>query len=233
MAVGFLLTVLVLAPQAGAQDYLTDLGTSLDLAGDFLDEAAAAIEECNVALIDCLRNPDPTADRIEAANLGLQGVITNLSLLQPPAEHAASHDQLLLGLGKVSTGLTLYTEGLRQNDPTKLARASDALRDGRDDIRTATNAIASQSAGSTDLLTLVTFAVIAAAGAMVVLLVVLVRSAHRQRLNTLHKELATCPLCGEVLDQWSTYKVGQIRTWQQEHLKSHRDEGLPPGSGKF
>lgn len=195
--------------------------------------AAIAIEECTRNLVACLQDPEAIAGRLDTANQGLQGVTANISAMTPPAEHAASHDLLVEGLSEVSMGLTVYTQGLRETDPSKLVLASELIGAGRDDIRTARIAIAGQPPANTNLIGIVTIGVVAAAGGLAVLLVFLLRTANRQRLDHRQKELATCPLCGQVLDGWETYKVKQIRTWQTEHLQSHQEEGeIPPSSDR-
>ncbi len=218
----------ILAPLASGQDYLNDLSTNLEQASAFLDEAAVTIEECTRGLIACLQDPEDIAGRVDMANQGLQGVTANISAMTAPAEHTASHNLLIEGLDEVTMGLTIYTQGLRENDPSKLVLASEVIRAGQDDIRTATSAIAGQPPPNPSPVGIVTIGVVAAAGGMAVLLVFLLRETHRQRLDHLQKELATCPLCGQVLDGWETYKVKQIRRWQTEHLQSHQEEGEPP-----
>ena len=225
----FLAVLVLLAPKASGQDYLTDLNSNLELASGFLEEAAVAIEDCLTGLITCLRDPEEFAARVDAANRGLQGVTANLSLMEAPAEHAGSHALLISGFNEVSMGLALYSEGLRQNDPSKLTLAAEVIRDGRADIQAATSAITSVPSGDSSLIAILTFAIIGGAGGMAVLLVILLRTLYRKRLDQIQKELATCPLCGEVLDGWETYKEKQIRKWQAEHLRSHRrDQTDPP-----
>ncbi len=220
---------MLIAPKASGQDYLTDLNSNLELASDFLEEAAVAIDDCVTAFFACLGDPEESAARVDAANRGLQGVTANLSLMEAPAEHAGSHALLISGLDEVSMGLTLYSEGLRENDPSKLTLAAEVIRDGRADIQAATTAITSAPSGDISLVTILTFAIIGGAGGMAVLLVILLRTLYRKRLDQIQKDLATCPLCGEVLDRWETYKEKQIRKWQAEHLRSHgRDETDPP-----
>ncbi len=225
----FLAVLVLIAPRASGQDYLTDLNRNLELVSDFLEEAAVAIEDCVTDLLTCLRNPEEFAARVDAANLGLEGVTANLSLMEAPAEHGGSHALLISGFDEVSMGLTLYSQGLRENDPSKLTLAAKVIRDGRADIQAAMSAITSVPSGDISLIAILTLAIIGAAGGMAVLLVILLRIVYRKRLDQIQKELATCPVCGEVLDRWETYKEKQIRKWQAEHLRSHRrDETDPP-----
>ncbi|MGQ0796425.1 MAG: hypothetical protein ACT4OI_00965 [Methanobacteriota archaeon] len=220
----------LLAPLARAQeqDYLNELAAELAIAQVHLDDASAAISACNDNLIACFQQPAPFADRIDQANVGLEGVRTNLSALLVPPPYASSHALLLDGFRQLIDGLALYATGLRERDVDKINSAADLISAGKRDIETASAAILSQPPGTSGLLLVLTAAVVAMGVSVGVLAVFLLRRALPARREYIEKTWATCPKCGEVLDMWWTYRRRQIRDWRESHLRSHaRDR--PPG----
>lgn len=219
----------VLAPHARAQEqaYLNELAAELQIAQVHLDEASAAIAACNDSLIACFQQPGPYADRIDMANVGLEGVRTNLTALTVPPQYASSHALLLGGFRQLIDGLALYATGLRERDVDKINSAADLISTGKRDIESASAAILSQPAGTSGLLLVLTAAVAAMAVSVGVLAFFLLRRALPARRDYIEKTWATCPKCGEVLDQWWTYRRRQIRDWRESHLASHaRDRPL-------
>ncbi|MEE9593701.1 MAG: hypothetical protein V3W28_08995 [Thermoplasmata archaeon] len=224
-----LLTALALAVVAfgtpvSAQDYETQLSAHLVEASEFLDDAGQAIDECTRTLIGCLSDPDDIVTRIDAASQGLLEVVGNVSAMEVSEENAADHALLVQGFGLVTDGFALYTDGLRSKDPGTLGLAGDLIADGNNQIRAAVNAIFTQPASGTDIVQILTYAVIGATVGLSVLLYLLLRMERRQRRTHIEKEFATCPECGEVLDEWWTYRSRQIRRWLETHLLSHERE---------
>ena len=224
-----LLTALAFAVVAfgtpvSAQDYQTQLSEHLAEASMFLDDAGQAIDECTRALIGCLANPDDIVTRIDAASQGLLRVVSNLSAMEVPEGNAADHARLIQGFGMVTDGFAVYTDGLRSRDPGTLGLAVDLITDGNNQIRAAVNAIFAQPTTDPDIVQILTYVVIGATVGLSVLLYVLLRMARQQRRTQIEKDFATCPECGEVLDQWWTYRKRQIRRWLETHLLSHERE---------
>ena len=217
-------------------EYLQALSAELDKSTIYLDEAAAAISECRLT-ISCLQNPEPYAVRLDNAVLGLEKVVSNLSGMEVPERYVTSHQQLIRGYGQVIDGFILYAEGLREHgrDPTKFEDAVNLVREGRTNITEANNAIFARTPPTFDLVLILIITVLATAGALVVLMVFLGRQAAQERHERVRDELATCPKCSQVLDQWWTYRRRQIRQWRVDHLKSHERDTRPQiesGDGK-
>ncbi len=213
-----------LSASGSTESYLDALSVNLGETSTQLNRAAEAIEECNVELLECLREPEAYAERIDDANEGLTRVHFNLSTIQVPSQYSTDHFRLLRGLSNVMDGLYLYSESLRMRDPSRLGDALELIRAGRDDIQAATDSILAETSQPLDMIQITTVIVVIATGGLAVLLVILLRRARSERLSFLHDELATCPQCGEVLDQWWTFRPGQIRQWQTTHLASHERE---------
>lgn len=225
--------LLVLTAPTRAQDYRGDLGTNLGLASDYLSEASDAIAECNEDLLGCIRDPEATADRIDNATAGLEGVVSNLSLLDPPAEHQANHNLLLQGFDKIVAGFSLYSQALRDREPTSLIDGLELIQEGKEEVNTATSSILGDQNLPVDIVLVVTLGVVGAAVAMFIVLALLLLRLRQNHLDAIHRNLATCPVCDEILDKWWTFRMSQIREWQQNHLKGHRQEresSLPSGS---
>jgi hypothetical protein len=220
----FVAVLAVVVPGAGAQEqaYLSELSAQLQVAQIHLDEASAAISDCNDNLIACFQQPTAYADRIDQANAGLEGVRTNLTLLTVPAAYVSSHARLLDGFRQLIDGLALYATGLRERDVDKINSAADLISAGKQDIEGASAAILSQPSGISGLLWVLTAAVAAITVSVGILVFLLLRQALPARREYIEKTWATCPQCGEVLDQWRTYRRRQIRDWRESHLRSHR-----------
>lgn len=195
------------------------------MASGFLSEASDAIAECNEQLLDCVQNPEPTASRIDTARVGLEGVVLNLTELEPPPEHAANHDLLLQGFNKVILGFSLYSQALRDREPGVLIDGLELIQEGKDDVSTATSSILGNEGPATNVILFVTVGVVGATVAMSVVLALLLLRLRKDRMSEVHRTLATCPVCGEVLDSWWTFRTRQIREWQRDHLKGHRSGG--------
>lgn len=217
------------------ESYTSSLSVLLSEASDFLSQASEAIDGCNQDFTNCLRQPDEFADQIDQAREGLEGVLADLGQLTPPGNLASSHDLLQGGFLKVINGLSLYAEGIREADAVKLGGALDLVHSGRVDIEAATAAITSSGgSGGLDPILILEIVGGVAIAMMGVLIALLVRQARRTRLAQVESELATCPVCGEVLDGWQTYRSRQIREWRTTHLLSHKVtdkvlEGRDPG----
>ena len=225
--------LLLVAPPVSASEetYLRNLSLELERSTKYLDEAGAAISACNDNLIACLQTPEPTAQRIDNATLGLQGVRANLTAMEVPPKYTASHVQLETGYQQVIDGFRLYAAGLRERDLDKLSGGADLVREGRGNVTTASAAILGRPATTLDLVLILLLAVIATAAALGVLIFFVGRRAWESRRERIRDEWATCPKCGEVLDQWWTYRQWQIRQWRSDHLKSHeRDTATAKGS---
>lgn len=209
-------------------EYLRAVSAELEKSTTYLDEAAAAISECRLT-ISCLQNPEAYAVRLDGAVLGLEKVIANLSAMEVPERHIASHSQLVTGYRQVVDGFVLYAEGLREHgrDPAKFEDAVDLVRAGRTDITEANRAIFMETPATFDLFLILIITVLVTAGALVVLVFLLGRQAAKDRQERVRDEFATCPKCGEVLDQWWTYRRWQIRQWRVDHLKSHERDARP------
>jgi len=221
----------LLVPHADAQEqaYLNELAAELAIAQVHLDEASSAISACNDVLIACFQQPAPYADRVDRANVGLEGVRTNLSALTVPPPYASSHALLLEGFRQLIDGLALYATGLRERDVDKINSAADLISAGKRDIESASAAILSQPAGTSALLVVLTAAVAAMAVSVGILAVFLLRRALPARREYIETTWATCPKCGEVLDMWWTYRRRQSRDWRESHLRSHERDRAPGG----
>ncbi len=179
------------------------------------------IDECGDQFFECLTQPEGYGSRIDQARDGLEGVLLNLSGLDVPVAYASSHALLQQGLASVIEGLSLYATGIRELDLDKLEDASELVRSGKQDIDKATSDIASQPSGGVDLTLLLTLTGGVAVPVMGVLLFILVRQVRKTQRAYVERELATCPICGEVLDRWWTYRTKQVRAWLATHTRSH------------
>lgn len=203
--------------------YFAELTGQLEVATSHLDEASAAIGDCNDDFLGCLRDPGPTSDRLNASAIGLEGVRSNLTELAAPSQFNSSHQLLTSGFHRVADGFVLYGESLRERDLDKLDLAAEEIRSGKLEIETASASILGQTSRGLDLVLVLTIAVLATAASVGVLMVVLLREGVRTQRSG-KKRLGTCPKCGEVLDQYWTFRKGQIEEWRRNHLKSHVQE---------
>lgn len=210
---------------ASEQSYLDALTVQLEVAGQHFAEAAAAIRECNEEFFQCFSEPEEFAQRIDLAALGLSGVRDNLSRVAVPDGYTSIHDQLSRGFGQVVDGLSLYAAGLRESDPDRLDEAADLVEIGKGNIDAATTAIRTRSQADFDFSLIAIIAVVAMACSVGVLTFILVQQLRRDRTDGKEKS-ATCPVCGQMLDQWWTFRVSQVREWRTDHLGVHaRDPG--------
>lgn len=232
LAAALLILALLAAPTAVSQEtYIQELSAQLGVAQEYLDAAGDAIRDCDSAIVTCLQNPEGYATRIDAAVAGLIGVQGNLSAMAVPPIYAQDHALLVSGFGKVTDGLALYAQGIRQGEPDQLSAGADLIHDGKVDIETASSRILAKPPGGEGLFLILIAAIIVIAGALLVLMVVVYRQAASGRRDRIERELATCPVCGEVLDGWRTYRTRQIRDWREAHLKSHaQDRAGKPGA---
>lgn len=223
----FLAGLSLASPLASGQGdtYLQDVAVEFEVATVHLDEAAEAIARCNDALIACLQEPEPTAGRLDNASVGLEAVLANLTNLDVPSAYASSHALLETGFQQVIDGLRMYAQGLRQRDVDTLSAGADLVREGRNNISTANNAIFGQAPAAINLLLILIIAVFVTAAAVGVLVFIIVRDMRRTHQGRVRNELATCPTCGAVLDRWWTYRGWQIRQWRSDHLKAHEVGG--------
>lgn len=226
-----LLIVFVLAGgtlSASQETYLQDVASEIQKSTAFLDEASDAISDCGLSL-ECFQDPEPHASRIDRAVVGLQGIHANLTRLDVPAQYNASHTKLLLGYQQTIDGLILFAAGIRENDLDKVQTGADLLVDGRENRTEGASEILSQARAPFDLSLVLIIAIIGVAATLVVLMFLLGRQASQDRLERIHSD-AKCPKCGQVLDQWWTYRPWQIRQWRVDHLRSH-ERDVPPGKG--
>jgi len=217
---------------ASEQTYLDALTVQLEIAGQHFAEAAAAIRECNEEFFQCFSEPEQFAQRIDLAALGLSRVRDNLSGIAVPESYTSIHAQLSRGFGQVVDGLSLYAAGLRESDPDRLGEAADLVEIGKGNIDTATTAIRTRSQADFDFSLIALIAVVVMTCSVGILIFTLVRQLRRDRTDGMKKS-ATCPVCGETLDQWWTFRVSQVREWRTDHLGMHaRDPGAVAHSRK-
>ena len=214
------------AATASEETYLQNLTSEIEKSIAFLDEASAAIDACGLT-IGCLQNPEPYASRIDTAAAGLRGVHANLSSLNVPAQYNASHAKLETGYQQTVDGLTLFASGLRENDLDKVSTGAELLGEGKRNRTEGVSEILGQPPPTVDLSSFLFIIVVGATGTLIVLVYLLARQGARDRLARVHDEMATCPKCGQVLDQWWTYRRWQIRQWRVDHLKSHERDTRP------
>jgi len=214
------------AATAPEETYLQDLASEIEKSIVFLDEASAAIDSCGLT-IGCFQNPEPYASRIDNATAGLRGVHANLSALDVPAQYNASHAKLKTGYQQIIDGLTLLVAGLRENDLDKVSLGAELVGEGKRNRSEGINEILSQPPAAFDLVLVLIVSVLFTAGALIALVFFLGRQASHERQERVRDELATCPKCGHVLDQWWTYRRWQIRQWRVDHLKSHERDTRP------
>ena len=232
-AIGLTLLQLLLAPTVAPQGtYPEELSTQLEIAGGHLADAGDAIRDCDAVIISCLGNPEPYATRIDAAVAGLNEVQINLSAMTVPGAHAQDHQLLRSGIAKVTDGLALYASGIRAGDPALMSQAADLVHEGTGEIEAARARILAQPAGVNQLFLVLIVSAVGITFALAALIVAAYRQGASDRRRKLEEEVATCPVCGEVLDRWSTYRRRQIREWREAHLKTHAQERTDEASGK-
>src|SRR3990172_6967035 len=215
------------AATASEETYLQDLALEIEKSIPFLDEASAPMHAWGLT-IGCLQTPEPYASRIDTAAAGLRGVHANLSSLNVPAQYNASHAKLGTGYQQTVDGLTLFASGLRENDLDKVSTGADLLGDGKRNRTEGVSEILGRPPSLVDLSSFLLIIVVGATGTLLVLVYLLARQGGRDRLARVHDEIATCPKCGQVLDQWWTYRRGQICPWRGGALQRPKRKTPPP-----
>jgi len=215
------LAILVFLPVVAAQqEYLDALSVQLDAAQVHFDEAADALSTCSDAIVNCFQNREPYALRLESAGQGLLGIQDNLSAMDVPERYRSDHAMLQDGFQQVTEGLLLYAAAIRTWDTGNMSRAGQLTQAGRLDIRTASTSILSRPVGDAHFALLA--GVVVLEGVVVVAFVLVVsRRVARTRRADFERDWASCPECGEVMDQWWTFKKRQVREWRATHLKGH------------
>ena len=221
-----ILLVLLPAPAATEQDYLAALSVQLEAADVYLDDAADALNECADQILTCYNDREPYAQRVETAGQGLDGILTNLSAMEVPDVYASDHLLLRRGFEQVIAGLVLYAEAIRAWDTDQMYAAGNLTQLGRSDIRTASGAILQRSVGGANLPLILGIATAAEGAAIAILVYLLVRRVSRTRRQEFKEAWATCPLCGEVVDQWWRFRKRVVREWHMTHLRDAHGRGV-------
>lgn len=123
--------------QTSEEVYVREIRQLLITADGYLLEAAEALASCLEAFSECLADPSPVIDRLNASRNGLIEIHATVISLNVPEKYANVNALVIQGLNKSIEGIAFHMEGLRDQSLQKFQTGSDLMTEGREKLEEA------------------------------------------------------------------------------------------------